>query len=323
VDVLDYLALRVAGLRPSETSLFQSLGTDPESGSVPDEEFQPITLAVAEQEQVPAQRLTRQSIPNQTVQPLEPLAHVGDPGGRIDPCSWAYSLGARTHSHQNKDVPRSGNRLAALLSAHKWRRLASAISSRPIPPSRLHQLAGQRSWAKPSIPTPLFQMAIHRAEAQPSTLAKTRSAAYRSSRIPPPTPGFRACTSLGEPTTLFLCSSGDFNTAFAFRTGMLVRRLPSQGDRCKVFHRDREMCSPFVQMGDNGILHNPSRRGREARPERNRVGRGLRVEVAVVRIARTGISVCRDFVLYHLIFSAVTTRIVTGPVHVAVGPDRN
>jgi hypothetical protein len=26
---------------------------------------------------VPAKRLTRQSIPDQTVQPLEPLAHVG------------------------------------------------------------------------------------------------------------------------------------------------------------------------------------------------------------------------------------------------------
>ena len=87
----DDLALHISGLRPGETSLFQSLGTDPESASVPDEDLQPIALAVAEQEQVPAQRLTRQTIADETVQPFEPLAHVGDPGGQIDPCSWAQS----------------------------------------------------------------------------------------------------------------------------------------------------------------------------------------------------------------------------------------
>src|ERR1035441_6725075 len=87
----DDLALRITGLRPGETPFLQPLGTDPESASVPDEDLQPIALAVAEQEKVPAQRLTRQSIPNQTVQPFEPLAHVGDPGGQIHPCSWAQS----------------------------------------------------------------------------------------------------------------------------------------------------------------------------------------------------------------------------------------
>ena len=40
---------------------------------------------------VPAKRLTRQSIPDQTVQPFEPLAHVGDSGGQIDPCGWTQS----------------------------------------------------------------------------------------------------------------------------------------------------------------------------------------------------------------------------------------
>lgn len=49
-------------------------GTDPESASVPDEDLQPIALAVAEQEQVSAQRLTRQTIADETVQPLEPLS---------------------------------------------------------------------------------------------------------------------------------------------------------------------------------------------------------------------------------------------------------
>ena len=32
-----------------------------------------------------------QAITDETVQSLEPLAHVGDPGGQIDPCGWAQS----------------------------------------------------------------------------------------------------------------------------------------------------------------------------------------------------------------------------------------
>ena len=59
------LALRIPGLRPGETPFLQPLGTDPESAPVPDEDLQPIALTVAEQEKVTAQRLTRQSIPDQ------------------------------------------------------------------------------------------------------------------------------------------------------------------------------------------------------------------------------------------------------------------
>jgi len=33
----------------------------------------------------------QQSIPDLTVQPFEPLAYGGDPGGQIDACSWAQS----------------------------------------------------------------------------------------------------------------------------------------------------------------------------------------------------------------------------------------
>jgi hypothetical protein len=58
---------------------------------MPDEDLQPIALAVAEQKQVPTKRLTRQSILDQTVQPFELLAHVGDSGGQIDPCGWTQS----------------------------------------------------------------------------------------------------------------------------------------------------------------------------------------------------------------------------------------
>ncbi len=87
----DDLALRITGLRPGETPFFQPLGTDPESASVPDENLQPIALGIAEQEQMPAKRLTRQSVSDKTVQPLEPLAHVGDSRSQIDPCGWAQS----------------------------------------------------------------------------------------------------------------------------------------------------------------------------------------------------------------------------------------
>ena len=40
----DDLALHITGLRPGETPFLQPLGTDPESGSVPDEDLQPIVV---------------------------------------------------------------------------------------------------------------------------------------------------------------------------------------------------------------------------------------------------------------------------------------
>src|SRR5271157_682485 len=157
----DDLALRVAGLRPGETSLFQSLGTDPESGSVPDEDLQPIALAVAEQEQVPAQRLTRQSIPNQTVQPLEPLAHVGDPGGQIDPCSWSQSkhgLRPLQDAHQALERTRVKIRLQldpASARQHHGQPTTRFVLLRRFPGRQLHlhQTTGRGNWLTPSLPT--------------------------------------------------------------------------------------------------------------------------------------------------------------------------
>jgi len=68
------------------------LGTNPESATIPDEDFQPIALGFAEQEQVPAQWVVRPSIPDQTVQPFEPLAHVGDSSGQMDACGWTQYI---------------------------------------------------------------------------------------------------------------------------------------------------------------------------------------------------------------------------------------
>jgi hypothetical protein len=168
-----YLALRIAGLRPGETPFLQPLGTDPKSASVPDQNLQPIALAVAEKEKVPAQRLTRQSVSNQTVQPFEPFAHVGDPGGQIDPCSWTQSK-HRLHplqcAHQAFERARIKIRMyldPAPARQHDGQPTTRFLLRRRFPGAQLHrhQLADRRSWSTPSLPTPFLQMAIQSAEA--------------------------------------------------------------------------------------------------------------------------------------------------------------
>src|ERR1022692_1283643 len=155
------LALRITGLRPGETPFLQPLGTDPESASVPDEDLQPIALAVAEQEQVPAQRLARQSIPNQTVQPFEPLAHVGDPGGQIDPCSWAQSkhgLRPLQDAHQAFERIRIKVRMyldPAPARQHDGQPTTRFVLLRRFPCRQLHrhQTTDRGNWLTPSLPT--------------------------------------------------------------------------------------------------------------------------------------------------------------------------
>jgi len=70
------LALRIAGLRPRESPFLQPLSTDPESATIPDEDLQPIALSIAEQKQVPAQRLARQSVPDQRSSALTSRSNV-------------------------------------------------------------------------------------------------------------------------------------------------------------------------------------------------------------------------------------------------------
>jgi hypothetical protein len=117
----DDLALRIAGLRPGETPL------SPISWHRPRVRFHPRRGPSADcagrcRTRTGARSEAHTTIdPDQAVQPLEPLAHVGDSGGQIDPCGWTqskhgftlapvHSLGARTYSDQNQDVPRSGAR---------------------------------------------------------------------------------------------------------------------------------------------------------------------------------------------------------------------
>jgi len=176
----DDFALRITGLWPGETPFLQPLGTDPESASIPDKDFQPIALGVTEQEQVSAQRVAQQSIAHKAVEPLEPLAHVGDAGGQIDPCGWTQSKhGLRPLQQTHQALERFGIKIRMYLDAAAARQHHSQPATQFVRSRRflggqlhLHQLAGRRNWCTPSLPTPLFQMAIQRAETQTPTLAK-------------------------------------------------------------------------------------------------------------------------------------------------------
>jgi hypothetical protein len=174
------LALRVARLRPTEATFGQSLRANPQSRSVPDEDLQAIALGIAEQEQVPAQRLTRQSIPDQTVQPLEPLAHVGDAGGQIDPCGWTqakHGLHPLQCTHQALQRIRIKTRVyldPAPARKHHGQPATRFVLRQRFLGGQLHfhQPADRRNWFTPSLPTSLLQMAIQRAEAHTATAAK-------------------------------------------------------------------------------------------------------------------------------------------------------
>jgi hypothetical protein len=156
---------------------------------------------------VPAQRLTRQPIPNQTVQPFEPLAHVGDSGSQIDPCGWTQSkhgLGPLQQTHQALDRGRVKITLhfdpATARQHHGQPATRFVLRRRRFSGGQLHlhQPVGRRSWSTPSLPTPLLQMAIQSAEAQTSTLAKLAPPHTTAHKLSYQLLNFRSCTSLGR-----------------------------------------------------------------------------------------------------------------------------
>src|SRR5580700_11731117 len=73
-----------ARFRPPEASLLQALGAYPQPAAIPEQQLQPIALRVGKQKDVPAQRVARQPVANQTVESFESLAHVRRSGGKID-----------------------------------------------------------------------------------------------------------------------------------------------------------------------------------------------------------------------------------------------
>src|SRR5208282_5574680 len=142
--------------------------------------FNRLRWALQNKNRCPLKGLARQLIPDQTVQPFEPLAHVGDPGGQIDPCGWTQSkhglhplqcthqalerICIKVRMHLDPTPARQHHRQSATRLVRHWR----------FPGGQLHrhQPASRKNWSTPSLPTPLFQMAIQSAEAQTSTLAK-------------------------------------------------------------------------------------------------------------------------------------------------------
>src|SRR5260370_5927244 len=202
----DDLALPIAGFRPGETPFLQPIGTDPEPASIPDEDLQPIALGIAEQEQVPAQRLTRQSTPDQSVQPLEPLAHVGDSGSQIDPCGWTQSkhgLDPLQQTHQALERTRIKTRMhldpAPARQHHGQPTIRFVLLRRSLGGQlHRHQPVGRKDLPTPSLPTPFLQMAIQRAEAQTSTPTKLAAAHTAAPEFLHQLLNLRSCTSLGR-----------------------------------------------------------------------------------------------------------------------------
>ena len=155
---------------------------------------------------MPAQRLTRQSIPDETVQPFEPLAHVGDSRSQIDPCSWTQSkhgLHPLQRTHQALERIRIKIRMyldPAPARQHNCQPTTRFLGRRRFLGGQLHvyQPASRRNWSTPSLPTPILQMAIQSAEAQTSTLAKLAPPHTTAHKLSYQLLNLRSRTSLGR-----------------------------------------------------------------------------------------------------------------------------
>lgn len=69
---------------PVEPTFFQTLRTDPESGSIPDEELDPVAGAVAEDEDVTAHGILVELVGDDAVESVEAFTHVGGSGDDED-----------------------------------------------------------------------------------------------------------------------------------------------------------------------------------------------------------------------------------------------
>lgn len=80
-----YLLHRAVRIGPPKTALVQFLRAYPKPAAVIDDQFQAVAPCIRENENVAALRSAAQMIANQTVEPIEVLAHVRRAGGDIDP----------------------------------------------------------------------------------------------------------------------------------------------------------------------------------------------------------------------------------------------
>src|SRR5919108_3385320 len=93
-----HFALSGFRLRPAKAPLLQTLGANPQSAAIPEQQLQPIPLRVREDEDVPAQRLQLQLIAHQAVETLEAFTHVGAPRRQVDPRRQPYAKHAQPRS---------------------------------------------------------------------------------------------------------------------------------------------------------------------------------------------------------------------------------
>lgn len=72
------------GRRPSEATTLKTLGVKHETLPVPPQQLDQITPLAPERIDRAAERITLQMLLNECCQPVEPFAHIGNPGGQID-----------------------------------------------------------------------------------------------------------------------------------------------------------------------------------------------------------------------------------------------
>ena len=71
-------------LGPMEGAFLESLGAHPEARAIPVQYFDPIVLPVAEDEEMPAERIDADLILGQGEKGIEALAHIGSTCGKED-----------------------------------------------------------------------------------------------------------------------------------------------------------------------------------------------------------------------------------------------
>jgi hypothetical protein len=167
------------------------------------------------------------------VQPFEPLAHVGDPGGQIDPCGWTkakHGLGPFQQTHNAFKRGRVKITLhldSTTARQHHGQPATRFVLRRRFPGCQLHghQTTARGDWLTPFLPTQFLSMAIQCAEAQTSTLAKLAPPHTATHKLGHQLLNFLRVYVAWVLTTLFFRSSGHFNTVPANRTGVLVSAL--------------------------------------------------------------------------------------------------
>jgi hypothetical protein len=96
-------ALRATRFRPVKSAFLKFFRAHPQAGRIPEKNLQTIALRVRKEKQVAAQGIAQQLIAHQTIQAVEPLAHVGCARRKINPRRRAHAehrLQPLKHSHQ-------------------------------------------------------------------------------------------------------------------------------------------------------------------------------------------------------------------------------